>query len=1045
MSNTQPARDEFFDSLLGDFLDESGQLLDRLNENLLQMDEWVRALGEDHHERCDEDLVNEMFRSAHSLKGLSAMLGLKDINCLTHKVENVFDAARKDQITVNGEVVELMFQAVDRLVGLVDGLKDQDHEPVEFESVAEGITRVLQAAGAERNQSSQADAERALAAEEPPPEAPSVEAAAEIAPPAPAPTLPPPAAAAAEVPAAPVPDAFDNAYSDAPPPAPRPEPDVSRVSVFDGLTDEAEICDKYLSIFIDEAELSLDELTETLLALEGGGNRESLGKLLITSHRIKGSAASVGLNRAAKLAHFMEDLLQNLLNFGGTLSRELTDAMLKCTDGLRQYVDSLRRGYAFSDRFADLARDLLAAQNGTVAAPPPAPCPVAKNADPAAADVSVPRSERAEGTDESRARLAARAPEGASGWLGEVVFSPAVPLVGLKAQLIYEKLCNLGDLFAFEPPVERLEELEDLERVVFGLTSERPREVLNRHLRIAGVERVDLSPFGHSGAADPRPVADTSVAEAPRSERSQSAEPTPVAPPSAAVAPPAASKPRKEAPQATSETTRKPVREPAAKREADDAQDKSRGGDGSKPTETLRVDIERLDELMNLAGQLVISKARFSQIADRFKVSLGSRQSSNSLTNVFNTLERLAGADPGRTHSEMESVRNQARRLQNDLEAVRHDVAALAQVRLAMNDLFEAVHQLDRVTDGIQQSVMSTRMVPIGPLFSRFKRVVRDITRSNGKQVRLVIDGEKTELDKRMIDELGDPLIHMVRNSADHGIELPEVRQAAGKPPEGTIHLDAFHRGNCIVIEVRDDGKGLDADRILQKAVEKGLVNAADAEKLTRSQIYNLIWEPGLSTAEKITEVSGRGMGMDIVKSKIDDLNGMVDIDSTPGEGTTITIKLPLTLAILPSLMVEIDRDIFAMPIESVAEIVRVASKEILTIHGVEAAQVRGRVVSVLRLNEVFDWHTAAAPKAPAENDETTLVIVGERGHELGLAVDQVLGEEDVVIKSMAENYRNVQGIAGASILGDGRVSLILDVVALISMASAQGNSGATN
>jgi two-component system chemotaxis sensor kinase CheA len=326
---------------------------------------------------------------------------------------------------------------------------------------------------------------------------------------------------------------------------------------------------------------------------------------------------------------------------------------------------------------------------------------------------------------------------------------------------------------------------------------------------------------------------------------------------------------------------------------------------------------------------------------------------------------------------------------------------------------------------------MDTRMVPIGPLFARFKRVVRDITRSTAKQARLEIRGENTELDKRMIDELGDPLVHLVRNSVDHGIELPEVREAAGKPREGTVTLDAFHRGNNIVIEVRDDGKGLDADRILRKCLEKGLVTKADAEKMTTQQIYQMIWAPGLSTAEKVTEVSGRGMGMDIVKSKIDDLNGTVDIDSVPGRGTTIAIKLPLTLAILPSLMVEIRGDVFAVPMETVIEIVSVARNQVNSVQGRQMACVRGRVVSLLRLGDLLSFH-GAGPDAAAQPPETTLVIVGEAGQEVGLAVDRVLGEEEVVIKSIAENFANVLGIAGASILGDGRVSLILDVPALV-------------
>jgi two-component system chemotaxis sensor kinase CheA len=292
-----------------------------------------------------------------------------------------------------------------------------------------------------------------------------------------------------------------------------------------------------------------------------------------------------------------------------------------------------------------------------------------------------------------------------------------------------------------------------------------------------------------------------------------------------------------------------------------------------------------------------------------------------------------------------------------------------------------------------------------------------------------------------MIDEVGDPLIHMVRNSADHGIESPEVRLAAGKPEQGTVTLDAFHRGNSIYIRVSDDGKGLDSERIKAKALERGLISQVEAERMTKQQIFQLIWEPGLSTAEKVTEVSGRGMGMDIVKSKIELLNGTVELDSEIGKGTTVTIKLPLTLAILPSLMVSIDGDIFAMPLESVVEIINVSPKDICTVHCRPTARVRGRVVSMVELRDVFSWHSSAAGSInenAADNSASTLVIINENGRELGLAVDHVIGEQDIVIKSMAENYRNVQGVAGASILGDGRVSLIFDLAALIDMATSQ-------
>ena len=318
-----------------------------------------------------------------------------------------------------------------------------------------------------------------------------------------------------------------------------------------------------------------------------------------------------------------------------------------------------------------------------------------------------------------------------------------------------------------------------------------------------------------------------------------------------------------------------------------------------------------------------------------------------------------------------------------------------------------------------------------------FKRTVRDITHATAKQARLEIRGENTELDKRMIDELGDPLVHLVRNSVDHGIEPPDVREAAGKPREGTVTLDAFHRGSSIVIEVRDDGKGLDAERILRKCLEKGLVSKADAEKMTPQQIYQKIWEPGLSTAETVTEVSGRGMGMDIVKSKIEELSGTVEINSVAGQGTTITIKLPLTLAILPSLLVEIRGDVFAIPLEAVVEIVSVAQQEVNSVQGRQMARVRERVISLFRLGEVLSFHGREEETA-CQAAETTLVIVGEAGREVGLAVDRVIGEEEVVIKSIAENFTNVLGIAGASILGDGRVSLILDIAGLVEILFKQ-------
>jgi two-component system chemotaxis sensor kinase CheA len=465
------------------------------------------------------------------------------------------------------------------------------------------------------------------------------------------------------------------------------------------------------------------------------------------------------------------------------------------------------------------------------------------------------------------------------------------------------------------------------------------------------------------------------------------------------------------------------------------------------PTETLRVDIEQLDELMNLSGQLVINKARFAQFGAQLKTLRASKRWMQAMGRLLAGLGRLgdengAACDRQSPAAELQTVRRQARRFHNELQGVCEEMRVMEKVPDAINDLFEAIHQLDRVSGAVQQAVMDTRMVPIGPLFTRFKRVIRDITRGNGKEVRLAINGEKTKLDKRMIDELGDPLIHMVRNAADHGIELPGAREAAGKPREGTVTLDAFHRGNHVVIQVRDDGAGLNTQRIVRKCLEKGLLTEADAQKMTPHQIHQMIWAPGLSTAEKVTEVSGRGMGMDIVKSKIDALHGTVDLQSEPGQGTLLSIKLPLTLAIQPSLLVEIDGDVFAMPMESVVEIVRLPRDKLSTVHGKRTAWVRRRAISVVDLDGVFHW-TGRKQRRQRDDGDATIVIVGETKSELGLEVDCVLGEQDAVIKSITENYRNVAGITGASILGDGRVSLILDVTALIQMAAARpGGAG---
>ncbi len=1041
MTTNLEAHDELFDSLLTDFLDESAQLLDRLNERLLELDHWVRSLPAGSQTRCEEGLINEMFRAAHSLKGLSAMLGLGDINHLTHKVENVFDAARRGELCFSCEIVEIMFQASDRLVAMVGRLSHPEQPPVCCEVVVTAIEHVLQSAGLDRQPSSQKDAEAALEAL-----AKGLTEPAALAPP-----ILLTAAIAAGSNERTVPRSGDLAAEEDP---------------LAGLVDEREIAPKYLSIFIDEALMSLDEWTDTLLALENGGGRESVEALLVISHRIKGSAASIGLHRPARLAHHQEDLLQYLRESRQSLPEGAVDTFLKCTDALRAYVEGLRSGSAESAEFGSLVRELIQAKNqaagqsapGAGATPQPTSpnlprerttiCALAQESAPLPPPLGIARNggqslHTANRVDEIlRAKLRAMLATEPYFVGGQIQFEPNLALSGVKATLLHEKLCRLGEVLYFEPPLALCESGEDTAGIRFACRSERPLEEFTRQLGISGVATLAVEPFSISdpAAAGAAPATEP-AARPPDPDR----RPVPAARETAETGSP------RESAQLAAVACRTSAAGPAGggggKKDSPAARERSADATAA-PNETLRVDIERLDQLMNLAGQLVINRSRFSRIGDGLKQALatghssrGGAASARALRGFCEGLEKLR--ESKNPAADLDIVCGRAHRMLADVENVERLVSQMGEVRGLANGLGEALHQLDRISDGIQKSVMDTRMVPIGPLFNRFKRVIRDIVRMNGKEIQLVIRGEKTELDKRMIDELGDPLIHMVRNSADHGIESPEERARLGKPEQGTITLDAFHRGNSIVIQVSDDGKGLDPERIRAKAVQKGILSAADAERLTPQQAIQLIWEPGFSTAEQVTEISGRGMGMDIVRSRIEQINGIVDLSSVPGQGATITIKLPLTLAIMPSLLAEIEGDVFAIPIEAIVEIASVASEDLMTIHGRETAQVRGRTIGVTSLSELFVWNSAPR-ESPSAAARQTLVIIGDQGREIGLAVHRLIGESDVVIKSMAENFKNVQGIAGASILGDGRVSLILDHAALIELASAPRVGNAT-
>jgi two-component system, chemotaxis family, sensor kinase CheA len=402
--------------------------------------------------------------------------------------------------------------------------------------------------------------------------------------------------------------------------------------------------------------------------------------------------------------------------------------------------------------------------------------------------------------------------------------------------------------------------------------------------------------------------------------------------------------------------------------------------------QTIRVDIERLDSLLNLVGELVINRTRISDIA--------------------NTLERLmsdkvnVGASSG-------------------------IVAPLAK------DLADSAALLARTTNEIQESIMKVRMVPIGQVFDRFPRLVRDVAKARGKEVQLQISGAETDLDKTIVDEVGEPLMHLLRNNVDHGIEAPDEREKLGKNRVGTISLNAYHEGNQIIIEVADDGGGINLEKVRARGIKQGLISADD--RLTDREIVELIFTPGFSTAEVVSDVSGRGVGMDVVKRNISRLKGVFDVDTAPGQGTRFTIKLPLTLAIIQALLVRVAEELYAIPLDSVIESQRVEMEDVRTVHGNEVITLRGQVVPLVRIAEFFELGGQRDP------DKVMIVIVGLQGRQVGLVVDSFEGEQEIVIKPLSDVVGRIAGISGATILGNGSISLIIDVHSLVSDAYAGG------
>ncbi|MGE3728279.1 MAG: chemotaxis protein CheA [Candidatus Sericytochromatia bacterium] len=718
--------------------------------------------------------------------------------------------------------------------------------------------------------------------------------------------------------------------------------------------------EEIIADFIVEAGEFLQQLDQDLIALEQAPeDLELLNGIFRAAHTIKGNASFLGFAKLTRFTHQTENVLDKLRSGEMSMNPEIMDLILASVDVMKALMDNLR-----DESQVDIEPTLQRLEKclkGELSAP----VIEVKVADVISAadfgdemdeiieDFKVEAGELIESLDQDLLSLE-QTPDNLD--LLNQIFRPVHTIKGNSSFLGFDKLTRFTH--QLENLLDQLrsgdkQATPDIIDVI--LTSVDLMKTLMQNLQNEAA--IDTEPMiakiqaclnGESDSAVVAPV----VRVAPPPEKKNEA-PKPEPSPVAAAAPVESPSPRVETAVPTPAKA-KPSAAPAAKKK--------------DPEEaTIRVDVERLDALMNLAGELVIAKNRLQQFTSLFE----ERFSENELT----------------------------------------------------ESLMLTTSVINFITGQFQEAVMKTRMLPIRKVFSRVPRMVRDLARDTRKQVNLIMEGEDTELDKSVIEHIGDPLVHIIRNAVDHGLETPEERRKSGKSPEGTVFLSAYSEGNYIVIEIKDDGKGMDPHKIFKKAVEKGLASPEDSLRLSEIEMLDFIFAPGFSTAETISNISGRGVGMNVVKENIMKLDGLVEIDSRVGEGSTFRIQLPLTMAIVPALLVKLRDYTYAIPLNNVVETLVVQPSEIYSIDQKQVLHLRDRFVSLVPLSQIL-----SLPDTPDEGQKRYVIIVGVGEQRIGLLVDQLLGQEEVVIKTLGEFFDDVDLIAGATIMGDGSVVLILDI-----------------
>jgi len=669
--------------------------------------------------------------------------------------------------------------------------------------------------------------------------------------------------------------------------------------------------DVYLNVFLEESKENIQELNDLLLELEKDkSNLEIINDIFRVIHTLKGMAGTMEFDTLAKFSHKLENVLDSLRNKKIDLADDLMDFLFNASDALEESISDIAQGgNGDVEKLEKLLEKIDSYEESTGSSKPSKDKTTEKEENLDKQNNGI-YSKMDDETKELLENVFEKAKERNLNFLIlKVILEDGVQLKQARAYAIHHKLEDNGcEIVYTYPSVEEIEKENFDKELIFGVvTSKSIGEIAELVNKVAEVESVYVDEFSTNNLFGSK-------------EENKDEE--------------------KESKQEGLENNKKEV----------------------KLSKSIRVDINKLDELMNLMAELVIARSRIIETLSKYDVK----------------------------------------------------------------EVDESLTQLSRITLDLQNVVMKIRMVPVAFVFNRFPRLVRDLAKELGKKVNFVIQGEETELDRTVVDEIGEPLVHLLRNSLDHGIEGPHERLAKGKPEIGTLKLSARHEGNGVIIEIEDDGKGFDKNEILRTAIDKGLISSSEASKLSDDEIYNFVFLPGFSTKVVSTELSGRGVGMDVVKSTIESLKGTISLETKKGKGTKISISLPLTLAIIEALLITVNEHVYAIPIANIDTTQRMSDGELKVVQGQEVFLLRGEVMPVVRLRKLFGYEK----KKDSSNEYIIIVKLGNKKY--GVVVDKLLGQDDIVIKSLGSLLNDVKEFSGGAILGDGRIALILDVASLI-------------